>query len=40
METEDWDELVCEECKTCKYYQNQKIYCKGEEWPCEDFKLA
>ena len=37
IEEENWDELVCEECKICKYYQHQLLYCKGDEEPCERF---
>lgn len=36
VQDEDWDELVCEECKTCKYYQNQQCYCAGDEEPCKN----
>ena len=36
IQEKDWDELVCEECKTCKYYQNQNRYCAGEEEQCAE----
>ena len=39
MEEEyDYNELVCEECKTCKYYGHQIKYCAGDEEPCADRK--
>ena len=36
VQDEDWDELVCDECKSCKYYQDQIRYCTGDEEPCRD----
>ena len=36
---DEYDELVCDECKECYFYQNQNIYCHGEEEPCEKRKV-
>ena len=40
IQDEDWDELVCDECKRCKFYQNQNQYCAGDEKPCKDLIIV